>query len=326
MERFTILDLLDADTTKNHNLEITCLSGRKGLVREILLPEINRPGLALAGFYELFGEKRIQIFGRCEHSYLQKLENEDLASKQLKPFFEYDIPCCIFCHGLEPGDEFKTLAEKNSTPILQTPLETSDLSVRLIRLLSDKFAPKKTIHAVFVEVSGTGLLILGESGIGKSETALELIARGHQLISDDSVLIKRINGNVLMGHSSDQVLGSHMEIRGMGVINISKLFGAGAVKNKKQVEMVVKLEEWSSGGNYDRLGSSDTKTSILGVELPLITLPIKPGRNIPIIIEAAVLNVRLKEQGIDSARDFNKNVIEWLESENARSSYFENNR
>jgi HPr kinase/phosphorylase len=299
------------------------LTGRKGLTRILSVPEINRPGLALCGFFESFVNERIQVFGRGEVSYLKKLSREK-NHDAIHKLFEYEIPCCIFCHNLEPDETFIKIADKKHIPILKTPLESSDFSVRLLRALSDIFSPEKTIHGVLVEVWGTGVLIQGESGVGKSESALELVERGHSLIADDAVVVKCMNGNILMGHPTNKIIGHHMEIRGLGIIDISQIFGIIAIKEKKQIEIVVQLEEWDSSKNYDRIGEKSETTNILGVIVPLIRIPVRPGRNIPIIIETAVLNERLKVKGLYTAREFNKNIIQWLESENARSIYFDN--
>ena len=323
MKKFTVLDLLELDLKPPRNLDLKCICGRKGLVKEIPLPEINRPGLALSGFFELFVGQRLQVFGQGEFAYLQKLESEG-SFEYVEKFFSINPPCCIFSHSLTPSARFQALAEEYGVAILQTTLESSDFSVRLIQVLGDIFAPQKTLHGVFVEVHGTGILIKGESGVGKSETALELIARGHRLIADDAVLIKRLNGNMLMGYSTNQAMASHMEIRGMGIVNVAQVFGIGAVKENKQLEIVFNLEEWAAGKNYDRIGTRDETENILGVNISSITIPIKPGRNIPIIIETAVLNERLKQRGYFAAREFNKDIIQWLESENARNLYFDN--
>jgi HPr kinase/phosphorylase len=323
MKKFTVLDLLELDLKPPRNLDLKCLCGRKGLVREIPLPEINRPGLALSGFFELFVGQRMQVFGQGEFAYLQKLEG-DGNFQFVEKFFAINPPCCIFSHSLTPSSRFQDLAEKYGVPLLQTSLESSDFSVRLIQVLGDIFAPQKTLHGVFVEVHGTGVLITGESGVGKSETALELVGRGHRLIADDAVLIKRLNGNMLMGYSSNPTMSSHMEIRGMGIVNVAQVFGIGSVIEQKQLEIVVDLEDWKSGKDYDRMGTRGDTVNILGVNVPSIIIPIKPGRNIPIIIETAVLNERLKQRGYFAAREFNKDIIQWLESENARKLYFDN--
>lgn len=323
MKTLTVLDLLDLDLKEHNALELKCLAGRKGLVREITVPELNRPGLPLNGFYENFADQRIQLIGQGEFAYLKKLYKEGLI-KSVEKLFTYTFPCCIFSHNLQPQKFFLDIAEKNNTPVLISTLTSSEISVRLMRLLSNYFAPQQTVHGVLVEVAGSGVLIQGDSGVGKSETALELIERGHRLVADDAVVIRRVSGNNLIGSGTNKVIGHHMEIRGLGIINISHIFGIGAIRDEKQIDFIVKLEEWDSNQIYDRIGSNETTTDLLGIKVPYLKIPVKPGRNIPIIIETAALNERLKQKGQYSAREFNKNIIQWLESENARKVYLEN--
>ena len=322
MSNFTVLDLLDLEPERPNALDLRCLCGRRGLSREIYSTEINRPGMAFTGFFDRFVGERIQIVGRGEFAYIQRTP-EEVLKPHLETLLKYNIPCFIFCYNLEPPAYFQKAAEDAGIPLLITPLESSPLSIRLLRALDDVFAPQKTIHAGLVEVEGMGVLILGESGVGKSETALELLDRGHRLIADDAVLLKCLNGNVLWGYGTSKVMGHHMEIRGLGIIDIAQVYGMNAVRDRKPVEMVFQLEEWDSNKNYDRLGIAEKTMNLLGVNIPLITLPVKPGRNIPILIEAAVLNQRLKSQGVHAARDFNKNLIQWIESENARNLWYD---
>jgi HPr kinase/phosphorylase len=206
--------------------------------------------------------------------------------------------------------------------VLQTGLSTSEFSSRIMRVLQDIFAPRQSIHGVLVEVYGLGILILGDSGVGKSETALELIKHGHRLVADDVVDIHCVNGNILMGAGANKIIGHHMEIRGLGIINITHLFGIGAVRDRKQIQLVVVLEEWDSAKTYDRLGAEEKKMEFLGVNIPKIEIPVKPGRNVPIIIETAAMNERLKQMGYNAAREFNRNILKWIESDTARSVYF----
>ena len=322
MSKFTVLDLIDLEPERPNALDLRCLCGRKGLSREIYSTDINRPGMALTGFFNRFVGERIQIIGRGEFSYIETTPEEALKV-HLDKLLEYDIPCFIICCNLEPPEYFQKAVEDAGIPLLLTPLESSPLAIRLLRALDDIFAPQKTIHATLVEVEGMGILILGESGVGKSEAALELLDRGHRLIADDAVLLKCLNGNVLWGYGTSKVMGHHMEIRGLGIIDIAQIYGMNYVLDRKPVEMVFKLEEWDSTKNYERLGTADETITLLDVSIPLITLPVKPGRNIPIIIEAAVLNQRLKSQGVHAAKDFNKNLIQWIESENARNLWFD---
>jgi len=324
VKKFTVLDLLDLDLKDNNSLNLTCIGGRAGLSREITVPDLNRPGLELSGFFDNFAFQRIQIFGRGETAYLKKL-HEEKETSSLDEMFSHPFPCCIFTHNLSPDQVFMEIAEKTRCPVLQTDLFTSAFSTRLVWALSNVFAPRELAHGVLVEVFGIGILIRGESGVGKSETALELIERGHRLIADDSVEIKCVGGNILMGSGANPVLSHHMEIRGLGIININHLFGVGAIRDKKQIQLVVNLEEWDNDKEYDRLGSQEDTIEILDTKVPSLTVPVKPGRNIPIIVETAAMNERLKKLGFHSAKEFDENVLRWLESENARRVYLQKN-
>lgn len=324
MKIFTVLDLLNMDLKEHDALNLKCIAGRKGLVREITDPEINRPGLTLSGFFEEFAFHRIQLFGRGEAAYLTRLE-ESGNMDSVEKMFSHNISCCLFSNNHTPGSRFIKIAEESGCSILQTDLTSSEISIRLMRALSNVFAPHKLIHGVLVEVFGIGILITGNSGVGKSETALELIERGHRLIADDSVELRNVNGNILMGSGKDQVLGHHMEIRGLGIINVSYLFGVGSIRDRKQIQLIVDLEDWDPEKVYDRLGSGDNTREILGVKIPLVQIAVKAGRNIPILIETAAMNERLKKLGYFAAREFDQNVLKWLESKNARNLYFDNN-
>jgi HPr kinase/phosphorylase len=320
-KRFTVLDLIDIDLKEHNSLNLHCIGGRKGLTREISIPDLNRPGMPLMGYYDSFVPQRIQLFGRGEVSYLRELEKEGRETT-IRRMFSYPIPCCIFTHNLNPHREFFEAAEKAQCPLLQTDLGTSEFTARIMRILSEIFAPRQSIHGVLVEVYGLGILILGDSGVGKSETALELIKQGHRLVADDVVDIHCVSGNILMGTGANRIIGHHMEIRGMGIINITHLFGVGAIRDRKQIQLVVMLEEWDSKKTYDRLGTEEKVMEFLGVSIPKLEIPVKPGRNIPIIIETAAMNERLKKMGYNAAREFNRNILKWIESESARSVYF----
>lgn len=321
MNKFTVLDLLQLDLKEHDALNLKCMAGRTGLVREITLPEIDRPGLALSGFFENFAFQRIQVFGRGENAYLKKLENEG-KTDAIEHIFSHKIPCCIFTFNINPTNAFFCIAEKAKCPILQTDLPSSEFSTRVIRVLSNIFAPNQTIHGVFVEVFGVGILIKGDSGVGKSEIALELIERGHRLVADDAINIRCVSGNYLIGKGASVVISHHMEIRGLGIINITHLFGVGAIRDEKKLELVVQLEEWDSKKVYDRIGSEES-IDILGIKVPHVIIPVKPGRNIPIIIETAAMNERLKRMGYDSAKEFSSNVMDWLETKSARAYFLE---
>ena len=318
---FLVLDLLDMEFTGQNVLNLKCIGGRKGLTRAITVMDTNRPGLALSGFFDAFVFDRIQLFGRGECAYLEKLR-QDNRTDTIERLFAFGIPCCIFSYGQSPSSDFMAIAERVGCPILQTPLETAEFGRRLVRALSNVFAPKKTMHGVLLEVYGIGILLTGHSGVGKSECALELVERGQRLVADDVVEIRCVNGNTLLGRGSNTLISHHMEIRGLGIINISQMYGVGAIREQKELQLIIELEEWDSNKLYDRLGTEHKTVDILGVKVPILEIPVKPGRNVPIIIEAAAMNERLKSMGYNSARDFNQNILKWIETGEAQSAYY----
>ena len=266
---------------------------------QITTADINRPAMQLTGFYNYFDPKRIQIIGRVESTYLDTLtEAERYAS--LERFMQYDIAALVICHGVPAFPECIELAEKYDRNLFITTEDTSAFQADLISSLKKYLAPRVTIHGVLVEVYGEGLLILGDSGIGKSETALELIKRGHRLIADDAVEIKRVNRDFLLG-SAPELIRYYMELRGIGVINVRHLYGMGAVKPESNVDLVVKMEPWDDSKAYDRLGLENETSDILGVTLPQVTIPVRPGRNLAVIMELAAMNNRQKKMGYNAA-------------------------
>ncbi|MFA5570793.1 MAG: HPr(Ser) kinase/phosphatase [Sphaerochaetaceae bacterium] len=322
MVEFSILDLLDHDLKDHNQLKLRCIGGRSGLSRTLTDSKISRPGLPLSGFFEEFSYQSVQLFGKGEQRYLKKLEEEkNFAS--IEKFFSYPIPTVVFCDGGEPSSHIISLADASGCSVLQTPLESAEFTRSLIQLLDEIFAETITIHGVLVEVYGVGVLLTGESGVGKSETALELIERGHRLISDDTVTLRNISGNFLIGSGANNLLAHHMEIRGLGILNLTNLFGVGSIREKKQVQLLVHLEPWDSNKNYERVGEELTEL-ILGIPVPKVEVPVKPGRNVPIIIETAARNERLKKLGYFSAKEFDQSVLSWLESESARNLYYNN--
>jgi HPr kinase/phosphorylase len=308
----TIAKLLDL-AREGDILYLRIITGEHTLRKLITTCDINRPGLALAGDYEIFDYEKIQVFGRGEFHYLVKIiGNGEMES--VERFFSYPVSCCIFSHGHEPPSLFVDKAEEAEVPILISSLPTNVMTTRLTKILEDAFAPRTSIHGVLVEVFGVGILIIGKSGVGKSECALELVERGHRLVADDVVDIRSIADTLLIG-SGAKLIRHHMEIRGLGIINIKELFGVGAIRDKKQVQLVVGLEEWDQTKEYDRLGLEESSYTILGVEVPLLTIPVKPGRNIPILIETAAMNFRLAKLGFNSAKEFNRDLMSRIEQE-----------
>jgi HPr kinase/phosphorylase len=298
-------------------LNIRIITDGNTLQKELSTYDINRPGLALAGDYDFFDYERIQIFGRGEHHYLKKIINGgEMAS--VEKFFSYPVTCCIFSNSHEPPPVFIKMANKAEVPVLVTSLPTNILTTRIRKILEDAFAPRTSIHGVLVEVFGVGILFIGKSGVGKSECALELIERGHRLVADDVVDIRSVSDTYLIG-SGAKLIRHHMEIRGLGIININHLFGVGAIRDKKQIQLVVSLEEWDAQKEYDRLGLEESVHTILGVEIPLLTIPVRPGRNIPILIETAAMNYRLHKMGYNTAKEFNKKLMQWIEEEKKNS-------
>ena len=318
---FSVLDLIDLDLKEHNSLNLLCIGGRKGLSREITIPDLNRPMGAIMGYFEEFAYQRIQLFGRGEVAYLNRLADRE-ETQSIQEMFKYAMPCCIFTQNLKPSSDFLEIAETAQCPVLQTNLDSADFSARVLRILSEIFAPRQSIHGVLVEVYGLGILLMGDSGVGKSETALELVMRGHRLVADDVVDIHCVNGNTLMGAGANKIIGHHMEIRGLGIINITHLFGVRAIRDRKEIQLAVLLEAWDASKAYDRIGTEEQAMEVLGVSIPKLEIPVKPGRNIPIIIETAAMNERLKSMGYHAAKEFNKNILKWIESDAARSVYF----
>ncbi len=273
---------------------------------KVTVADVNRPALQLHGFYEHFEPSRIQVIGNVETAYLAKKSNDDKAAAFAK-LFSYEIPCVIYCRGEEPEELLLKEANKAKIPVLGTDRATSEFMSALIYSLNMDFAPYTTIHGVLVDVYGEGLLITGESGIGKSEAALELIRRGHRLVSDDVVEIRRPNNERLYGRapSITQYL---IELRGIGIIDVKSLYGVEAVKDEQRIDLVIKLEDWSKEKEYDRLGMTDEYMNILGIDVTCHSLPIRPGRNLAIICEAAAVNHRQKKMGYNAAEELYRRV------------------
>ena len=317
---FTVLDLLRLDLRENEALHLSCIGGRAGITREINAPELNRPGLALAGFYERFAYQRIQVFGRGERAYLEKLSAEG-KTDTLKRLFDHAVPCCVFTDSQQPTEDFRELCEAAGCPILQTTLSSSSFTARVVSALNSIFAPSDRVHGVLLEVFGLGVLLQGPSGVGKSEAALALIERGHRFVADDVVEIRRV-GNTLIGNGVE-VTSHHLEIRGIGIINIAHLFGVGAIRESKHIQLAVQLEEWDNSREYDRIGDQDIQVELIGTHVRQIVIPVRPGRPVPILIETAAMNERLKHMGYNPAQEFNRSVMAWMSARNPQTAAVE---
>ena len=280
---------------------------------EIVSPDVNRPSLQITGFYDYFDNTRIQLLGKVEYTYLMKISEEERA-KQLEMLFSHKIPALILTRNQPVLDGMKEFSEKYGVPVLRTPYSTSQFMSGLIAWLNKELAPRITRHGVLVEVYGEGILILGESGVGKSETAVELVKRGHRLVADDAVEIKKVSAISLVG-SSPEIIRHFIELRGIGIIDVKEIFGIGAVKNTEKIDMVINLETWVDGKHYDRLGLEDEYTEILGIKIPSLLIPVKPGRNLAIIVEIAAMNNRQKRNGYNAAEELNKRLLAGLGNE-----------
>ena len=267
--------------------------------KRIVTYDVNRPAMQLAGFYNYFDPERIQIIGRVESTYLDTLSDADRLAA-FERFMQYDIAALVICHGVQPFPECLEAAEKYDRTVFITPEDTSEFQAGLISSLRSHLAPRTTMHGVLVEIYGEGVLLTGDSGIGKSETALELIKRGHRLIADDAVEIKKVGRDRLVGDAPEMIR-YYMELRGIGVVNVRRIYGIGAVKPESGIDLVVHLEPWEEGKAYDRLGLTSESEVILGVEVPRVTIPVRPGRNLAVILELAAMNNRQKKLGYNAA-------------------------
>ena len=273
---------------------------------QISTTEVNRPGLHMAGYFEFFDETRIQIIGKSEESFLLRFTPEK-AEKRLREFFSHKPVAVVICRNMQVDEVYAKTAAEYGVPLLRTAETTSDFTSALIAFLNLNLAPRVTRHGVLVEVYGEGILLLGESGVGKSETAIELIKRGHRLIADDAVEIRRVSNKSLVGTAPDNIR-HFIELRGIGIINASRIFGAGAVKITEKIDLIINLEIWDVNKVYDRMGLDNQTTEILGLDIPSLTIPVKPGRNLAVIIEVAAMNSRQKKLGYNAAQDLLKRL------------------
>ncbi len=284
--------------------EITSPIDRNRLVQR---NEVNRPGLALTGFFGYFEPGRIQIIGLNEYDYISRLSDNEL-SEIFDKFFSLDPVALVFSTSLPVNEIIIKSANKYHIPILRTSSKTSEFMSALIASLSVSLAPRITRHGVLVEVYGEGILILGESGIGKSETAIELVKRGHRLIADDAVEIKKVSAKSLVG-SAPELIRHYVELRGIGIIDVKRIFGMGAVKDTEKIDLIINLEHWVQGKMYDRFGLDSECTEIMGIKIPSIVIPVRPGRNLAVILEIAAMNNRQKKMGYDTASEFNERLM-----------------
>jgi HPr kinase/phosphorylase len=304
-----------------NRLKIRLANSPRGLVRDIPNKDLHRPGLALAGFLELFTHARIQILGNTEIRYLRSLS--DTARKEsLTRFFKFEIPCIIVSNSNEMPPELPAMADAAGVSIFVSPFSTTELTHLLSDYLDHKFAPSEIVHASLVDVYGTGLLFTGRSGIGKSEIALDLVERGHRLVSDDVVTLTRTADNVLIGHGSE-LLKHFMEIRGVGILDVGRMFGVRAIRQQKRVETEVELVDWSDEQNYERTGLDERTKEYMGVAIPHVQLPIYPGKNITVIAETIALNLHLKVYGYHPAREFGRALTDSMKNRTQLESYLE---
>ncbi len=295
-------------------LSLELVAGHAGLKRRIKVPEAHRPGVSLAGYLKSHAKKRILVFGKVEVEYLQDLDH-DTRAERIEALLNSETPALIFTRRHKPSAQLKELCEKHGIPLFRTSMATMNLLNKLTLLLTGEFSPSVSYHGTLVEVFGVGVLIQGDSSVGKSEAALGLIERGHRLISDDIVRVKKREGTYLEG-SGAVLTRHHMEIRGIGIINVAHLYGAVCVRDSKSIDLVVKLEAWDDHSFYDRVGTDEKYCDILGINVPFHVLPVKPGRDVVLLLETIALNHRLKGMGYNSAKEFRSKLLEMMTGKN----------
>ncbi|HJU89749.1 MAG TPA: HPr(Ser) kinase/phosphatase [Gemmatimonadaceae bacterium] len=316
---FTVARFLDL---LRDSLQLEQVGASDGLQREILSSDVSSPGLVLAGYVERFPANRIQVFGETEVSYLASLPEEQ-RSRVLDLFFSFPVPCAIVTKGLELPDEFVSAATKANVPVLRSALKTAEFYSRVKPVLAEEFAPTTTLHGSLADVYGVGLLFVGQSGIGKSECVLDLVERGHRLVADDLVIAHRRGNDVIIGRGHE-LQRHHMEIRGVGVIDVKTIFGIRAVRQQKRIEVVVSLQEWdkaSTSATVDRTGLDVQTTTILDVEIPKVLIPLNPGKNITVVAEVVAMNHLLRYSGVDPAEAFNQKLIDRMRASSDLRQY-----
>ena len=307
MKNITVKEFYESLKSK---LKLRLIAGEKGLDRKITVAEVNRPGLALSGYFKYFASKRVQVIGKVETTYLSSIPKSK-CKRQIRKLLEYDIPCCIIARNYKPNQVLIEEANKDNVPLFRSPLVTMSLLNKATIFLEEYFAPTTSLSGDLLEVFGVGVLLKGVSGIGKSECALSLINRGHRLIADDIVKIKLRGGDTPVGYGSP-LTRHHMEIRGIGIINVQNLFGAACIREDKRIDLIISMEDWDSSKEYERLGLEERTQDILGLKVPHLIMPVRRGRDVALLIEAACLNQRLKWLGYHSARTFNDELIKLM--------------
>ena len=274
---------------------------------DITVADVNRPSLQLAGFFEYFDSNRIQIIGMVEYTYLESLSSEERYAA-VENLLKEPVPAVVITRNMDPFPELVKCATKYNRALFVSDYSTSRFTSALILYLNVALAPMSQLHGVLVEVYGEGILLLGESGVGKSETAIELVKRGHRLVADDAVEIRRVSNKSLVG-SAPEIIRHFIELRGIGIVDVKRLFGMGAVKDTENIDLVIKLENWQQGKAYDRLGIDSETEDILGIKVPCLTIPIKPGRNLAMIVEVAAMNARQRKMGYNAAEELNERLL-----------------
>jgi len=317
-----VIKVGDLLARKGDPLQLELLTADVGLDREIKSPEASSPGLVLAGYTARFvGTDRIHILGETEITYLTSLDAKT-RRKSIETFLSYALPCVIITKAQEAPDDLLAVAREKGIPIIRTRLKTAEFYRRLKPFLDDAFAPRTTVHGSLADVFGVGLLFRGRSGIGKSECVLDLVERGHRLVADDVVHVTRQGNDVLIGRGHE-ISRHYMEIRGVGLIDINALFGIRSVRQQKRIEVVVQLEDWDNSREYDRTGLDLQETELLDVALPLVTVPLNPGKNLTVICEVVAMNHLLRYSGVDSAHAFNERLIRRMREKGELQHYLE---
>ncbi|GGB53893.1 HPr kinase/phosphorylase [Lentibacillus populi] len=306
MEKVRTKDLLA-------NFNLTLVAGEDGIHREIITSDISRPGIEMTGYFKYYPKERLQLIGKTEMAYFLELTDDQQKDRAEKLCTDI-TPGIVISRGMDIPEVMINAANDSGVPILHSPRKTTRVISRLTNYLEAKFAPFTAIHGVLVDIYGVGVLITGQSGVGKSETALELVKRGHRLVADDSVEIRQEDYDSLIGNAPPLI--EHLlEIRGLGIINVMTLFGAGAVRSYKKISLIINLELWDEKKQYDRLGLDEEKMKIMDVDLPKATIPVRPGRNLAVIIEVAAMNFRLKNMGVNAAEEFSERLTNMIEQE-----------